>query len=251
MLRGPRIVWDRNAGAFLVWENRLLKLKGIYIPVFVTLVLLAGLATDTLSRPRPKDADRFHANVYQQVMSIPIEIGPWRGTDLPEQPAAVALLRPNVILHRRYVSSEQAGRPVDFLLVHCRDARDMTGHYPPVCYPAHGFTTLEGLNANPIEWRVGARSIQGMEYGYTRMEDGRVSSCVVSNLLVLPNGHFAQGMVEVKEAAADYLRQFYGAAQIQIVLDATVPDAERRAIVTEFLVAIAPVLDALSSGGTQ
>jgi hypothetical protein len=236
----------------LIVEAGLFRRKDIRIPVLVTLVLLAGLAADTLSRPRPKDADQFHAKVYDGVTAIPLTIGgTWRGSVLPDQPAAVKLLRPNVMLHRRYVSEKHPGRAVDFLLVHCRDARDMTGHYPPNCYPAHGYTSLGGLKASPVEWRVGDRVIEGMEYGYTRMDDGRVTACVVSNLLVLPNGRFVRGMTEVREAAADYLRQFYGAAQVQIVMDATVPEEERREIVSEFLVAIAPVLDLLSSRGIQ
>jgi hypothetical protein len=223
----------------------------MYIPVFITLALLGGLATETLSRPRPRDADRFHADVYAACQAIPVRIGAWRGVELKAKPAAMKLLRPNAIVYRQYFHEDRPGRAVDFLLVQCRDARDMAGHYPPVCYPAHGYTTIEGLERVPAEWHVAGRTITGVEYGYTRMDEGRPTSCVVSNLLVLPNGRFAQGMSEVKEAAADYLRQFYGAAQVQVVMDATVPLEERRKIVAEFLGAIVPVLDVLSSGGTR
>jgi hypothetical protein len=231
-----------------------LGMNRMYVPVVVTLVLLAGLATETLSRPRPKDADGYHAAVKRQAEAIPLSMGTWRGVDLKPAPAAVALLRPNVILHRRYTDNRPTDTrpPVDFLFVQCRDARDMQGHYPPVCYPAHGYTKLSD---EPAEWRVGDRTIVGMEYAYSRTEDGVPTSCVVSNLLILPTGKYAQGMTEVREAAADYLRQFYGAAQVQVVMDARVAREERDTIVREFLAGILPVLDSISGvaagGGKQ
>ena len=228
-------------------------MKSTYVPVLVTLALLAGLATETLSRPRPKDADGYHAVVKSQMEAIPLSIGTWRGTELPPKPEAVALLRPNKILHRHYTDSRMKDPrpPVDLLFVHCRDARDMQGHYPPVCYPAHGYTKVSEEMA---EWRVGERTIIGMEYAYSRTEEGVPMSCVVSNLLILPTGKYAQGMTEVREAAADYLRQFYGAAQVQVVMDARVAREERHKIVCEFLSELLPVLDSITvaaDGGKQ
>lgn len=220
--------------------------KGFNLPVFLTLVLLAGLATETLSRPRPKDADGYHAKVFQHVHSIPMTIGAWRGEDMPEKPAAIALLRPNAFLHRRYVDTtlNDPRPPVDFLFVQCRDARDMQGHYPPVCYPAHGYSHVSDEVA---QWQVGERTIIGMEYSYSRTEGGVPTSCVVSNLLILPTGQYARGMDEVREAAADYLRHFYGAAQVQIVMDARVAREQRDEVVREFLGAIVGALDSLTA----
>lgn len=240
-------------------------MKRTYVAVLATLALLGGLATETLSRPRPKDADGYHAVVKSQMEAIPLSIGTWRGTEMPEKPEAVALLRPNKILHRRYIDSRMKDPrpPVDLLFVHCRDARDMQGHYPPVCYPAHGYTKLSEEPAEwrveqrtlvAAEWQVRERTIVGMEYSYSRTEEGIPASCVVSNLLILPTGKYARGMTEVREAAADYLRQFYGAAQVQVVMDARVAREERHEIVCEFLSELLPVLDSItvaSDGGKQ
>jgi hypothetical protein len=216
-----------------------------YIPAILTLLLLAGLTAETLSRPRPSDAEPYHQRVRQAADNIPKVIGEWVGSDISVPPAAVALLRPNVILHRRFVNSATR-RVADFLLVQCRDARDMTGHYPPVCYRAHGWTPV---SAKPIQWRIADRDIPGMEYDYTRTEDGQANSCVVSHLMILPSGRYVRDIVEIHNAAADYLRQFFGAAQIQIVVDSNVSAEERQAIVQTLLSANLPLLDAICSGG--
>jgi hypothetical protein len=217
------------------------------IPLFVTLLLLGGLTAESMSRPKPKDAEPFHQRVRQVCDEMPRAIGEWVGTDIAIPPAAVALLRPNAIVHRRFVQ-QSTGRRSDFLLVQCRDARDMLGHYPPVCYPAHGWTQR---SATPVEWQVEPKTFQGMEYEYTRVEEGQTITCVVSNLIILPDGRVARGMDDISKVAADYLRQFYGAAQIQIVVDAGVRLEARREIVSMVLGAHVQLLETLSSGGTR
>lgn len=218
-----------------------------FIPAILTLLLLGGLAAETLSRPKPADAEPFHQRIRQISERIPNVIDNWVGSDIAVTPAAVALLRPNVILHRRYVHTDTR-RAADFLLVQCRDARDMSGHYPPVCYPAHGWTQIA---ATPIQWQVGDRTVAGMEYEYARTEDGQTNSCIVSHVMILPSGRYVRDMADIRQAAADYLRQFYGAAQIQIVMDAAVPVEQRRGIVQTLLGANTALLDGLSSGGNQ
>lgn len=222
-------------------------IRNRYMSMFVSMLLLAGLAAESLSRPRPKDADPFHQRVRNSVEQMPEFIGEWAGAKIDIPPAAQALLRPNAMVHRRF-RQQSTGRRADFLLVQCRDARDMLGHYPPVCYPAHGWTARL---STPVEWQVGAKTIQGMEYEYTRVEEGQTVSCVVSNLIILPDGRMARSMDEIGRVAADYLRQFYGAAQIQVVVDGDLRMEDRREVVSMVLNAHAQLLETLSSGGTQ
>jgi hypothetical protein len=58
-------------------------------------------------------------------------------------------------------------------------------------------------------------------------------------------------MDDISKVAADYLRQFYGAAQIQVVVDAGIRMAARREIVSMVLGAHVQLLETLSSGGTR
>ena len=58
-------------------------------------------------------------------------------------PEAQELLRPNAIFSRRFQRPGEIG--VHVLVVHCSDARDMIGHYPPICYPSSGWvSTITG-----------------------------------------------------------------------------------------------------------
>jgi hypothetical protein len=213
----------------------------------LTLVLLGGLAAETQFRPRPADAEPFHKRVSSALRQMPTMIGEWDSREVPIPPAAVALLKPNAYFSRRY-TNRNTGRTVDFLLVQCRDARDMGGHYPPVCYPAHGWSPI---SAKPVEWQVGGKPLPGMEYEFSRIDEAQTFSTVVSNLMILPTGRYVREMSEIRKAAADYLRQFYGAAQIQVVMPAAVPEEERRELVQMLLEANLPMLQTLGSGGTQ
>lgn len=221
------------------------KIPSRFLAAAITLVLLLGLAAETLSRPTPVDAEPFHARMRAAREAVPSRIGDWAGEEVPIPAAAVALLKPNALLSRRYVN-QRTGRVASFLLVQCRDARDMSGHYPPVCYPANGW---QEVSARPVEWSLGERRIAGMEYQYSRVAGDQVMTTAVSNVIALPDGRYGKGMQEVRELAADYLRRFYGAAQIQVVLDASLPEEERRAIFCELVGANLPLLEALGSGG--
>jgi hypothetical protein len=219
--------------------------RSSYLPAVLTLALIGGLGAETLWRPRPADAEPHHQRVRLAAAQSPLEFGDWKGVDTPVPPAAIVLLKPNVIISRQY-HNRQTGRSVNFLLVHCKHARDLAGHYPPVCYPAHGWRA-SGSEEN--DWLVAGRLIPGTEYDFYRSDGGRDTHCTVSNLMVLPGRGFARDMKEVRKAAADYLRQFYGAAQIQVVMDAEVPADERQDIVRAFLEANLHLIEELRSGG--
>lgn len=217
------------------------------MPLIATVILLIAIVAEGFYRPQPQDAEPFHARVRQAVEQVPKVIGDWEGNDSQLPPAAVALLRPNATLSRRYINKTR-NQVADLLIVQCRDARDMGGHYPPVCYPAHGWTRVA---ERPVEWQIAGKNILGMEYEFSRIVEGRSVSCVVSDLMILPDGRFVREMDRIRRAAADYLRQFYGAAQIQIVTNAGVPAEERHEIASTLLEANVPLLDALCAGGTR
>src|SRR5688572_23609198 len=120
-------------------------------PIAVTLLLLGGIALDqALFRVPAANAAPYHALVQAAAAKIPFHIDTWFGTDIPVPPAATKLLKPNVIVSRRYAEM-LTGRRVDFLLVQCTDARDIVGHYPPICYVTHGWTQE---SAEPRDWEV-------------------------------------------------------------------------------------------------
>ena len=119
--------------------------------------------------------------------------------------------------------------------------------------------TWETGPARAGKWRVkgvgGSDNlvIPGMEYEYWRMENGTPRTYVVRNLIILPQGRYARDIQEVREAAGDYLRQFYGAAQVQVMFAASrfPTDAERDRVFADLMGQCRGALDALTSGGAR
>ena len=107
---------------------------------WLTLALLLGMSRVLPNRSEfnPNSQQR-KAEVAHAMQSIPMFIGRWVGQDKEVPKEAQKLLRPNAILSRIYTS---AASPTTWIVVvHCSDARDLDGHYPPKCYPAHGWIT--------------------------------------------------------------------------------------------------------------
>lgn len=216
-------------------------------PALVSAGLLSAIGTASLIRPGLDDAEPFHERIRLATRAIPYQIGLWSGEDKQLPPAAIKLLRPNVLFNRAYHNLE-TGQQVTLLLVQCKDARDLAGHYPPICYPAHGW--IEDY-ARPRDWTVRGLNIQAMEYGFSfaRLED--TSRIVVYNFMVLPDGQILRDMQGVRQAADDYTRHFFGAAQVQLIADAIVPDARRGQAFHDLLAANQPLLEALMSGAKE
>jgi hypothetical protein len=99
---------------------------------------------------RAPDPEPYHASVRQAAASVPLRTGTWFATEEPVPPSAMALIKPNVILSRRYVDAI-SGQQAILLLVQCRDARDLLGHWPPVCYAGQGW--VQELAAER-QWQV-------------------------------------------------------------------------------------------------
>jgi hypothetical protein len=222
----------------------------------MVLTLLCGVGAEALARPKASDAAPFHRRIRELTGLIPTTIGNWKGEDIAVPQEAIKMLRPNALLQRRYVDQSDPTldpsrrRFVDLLLVQCGDARDMGAHYPPVCYPNQGF--IQDSVSRAIVWEVTPNHpILGTEYHFTRTKGDGQEVLYVIDLLILPNGIFASNIQEVRKAASDYLRQYYGAAQIQIVFNAKYSPAERDQVFRELMAVNLPMIDTLSSGGTR
>jgi len=210
--------------------------KPRYIPAILTVALLMGLSAETLSRPRPGDAEPYHVRAFDAANAM-VSPDDWTFTKLDIPDAAVALLKPNARICRQYATPT---RSFQFLLIQCKDARDMGGHYPPICYPGSGWVPVGNEKGREMTWKVGDKTIIGMEYEFTNGHDGQTITRTVDDLLILPREFggedcYVRNMHQIREAAGDYLRQFYGAAQIQLIFDGAVPENERRDIFTQLI----------------
>ena len=215
------------------------------LPGCATLSILAGVVSErSLFRTVPVDSAPYHARVSEAAKSVPLHIGSWLGTETPVPAAAIQILHPNVILSRRYVNLS-TGQAVSFLLVQVRDARDILGHYPPVCYAGQGWTRDA---AEPVDWRLDDQVIHGTRYLFSSERAERRSEIVIDNALFLPNGTTCRDMDGVDAAARDNRLKFFGAAQVQVVYDSTIPGGQRQDLFETFIRAARPVVEQLSTG---
>lgn len=224
----------------------------------LALVLLSLLAAETFSRPQPSDSEPYHAAVRHAGTLIPQQFGDWVGHDQKSSVDAERLLKPNIIFSRNYIN-RQNGRVVGVLIVHCKDARSLEGHYPPVCYPSSGYTAL---TTKERQWHLASTTVPGMEYKFGKgpPEPGEL---LVYNFLILPpkydksgakqeEGAYVPDMKGVNRNAWDYLRRYFGAAQVQVVYrDPQITADEREAIFQEMVRVHMPLIEAIRSGAKQ
>lgn len=221
--------------------------------IAISLFLLGTVAAYRIEMQKtPVGAEAYHRRAYEISLDCPLKIGDWEGKDEKVMQGAVELLHPNVLICRRFANAK-TGMSVNLLIVQCPDARDILGHYPPVCYPAHGW--LKGREDVPNDWNVGARTYHGMEYEFSRMirDHGTGSDHVlrtrVCDFMLLPDGESSPDMNFVTARAQGYRERFFGAAQVQVQFDADVPESLRDEVFDTLVGAHQALLDHIGSGG--
>jgi hypothetical protein len=208
-----------------------------------TSVLLLGVAVDRWILREPSlDPTHYHSRVKAEAARIPLHFANWLGADVPVPNAATQMLKPNVLLSRRYqqLSTDQS---VTVLLVQCADARDIQGHYPPVCYPGQGWALV---SSEPREWNTGRRIVLGMRYVFRTGELAESNETTIDNFMLLPDGRTARTMDDVRLAAADRRRRLFGAAQVQIVYGANLTEQQRLQVFHTFLEQLNSTISAIA-----
>jgi hypothetical protein len=158
--------------------------------------------------------------------------------------AASSALKPNVLISRQY-QNLRTGEQAALVIVQCRDARHLLGHYPPVCYVASGW---ENQSAHRRDWRVGGQVYRGTEYVFARQVQGRTVGQHVVNFMLLPDGRTAPDMVAVNAVAQDPRRKFFGAAQVQVLTDVQMSRDTRQRVLRDLMVSNTALFDAIRSG---
>ena len=222
-----------------------MKLKSI-LPLFVTASMLGGIVLFGRSAENIAEANEYHLRIEAAVKSIPTKIGDWEGVDMELPPEAVALLKPNAVCSRHYVN-RKSGVSAVLLLIQCRTARDMLGHYPPVCYKSNGF---QMRSSEEQVWHAEDLDVEAMEYEFFQAFPTRMETVVVGNVLILPDGRFVRDMDTIRSMAGDHVKQAFGAAQMQLRVSSKIEllPEQRSAIYEEFLGEIRDVIRAIATG---
>lgn len=210
----------------------------------LSLVLVGGLYAQMRSYAVQDDTRPFHAEVKAAIEQVPTIWGSWEGTEVKPPEAAGQLLRPNAMLSRSYREAS-TGRWARLIIIHCRDSRDMGGHYPPNCYRGSGWTQRD--KPTIFEGEFWGRPVPIAEYRFTRTELNAAIDWTIYDFFVLPSGRLVTSMDEIYAASSDYRARPYGAAQIQVIVDSSLPEAERRAILAEMLSPLDQVMKKLQA----
>jgi hypothetical protein len=212
----------------------------------LTLVLLCVLPAVFPNRTTADEAALTRQRaVARAVEHAPYRIGSWIGEDIQVPPAATRLLRPNAILSRRFrrIDDDLA---VDLLLVHCTDARDMGGHYPPNCYPSSGWLELGGDAPRQATLEVSDRSVPVRVYAFRRVQDdAREVRIRVLNVFILPGGELTADIHRIKTLAGRRALTTAGVAQLQIVSSSDLDEARVAEAAGEILAGMPELLNAL------
>lgn len=218
------------------------------VPV-VALLLMLGAGAEALTRPRPAGAEPYHAGIRKIVKEeMPSSFSGWAGSDTPVTKSAVELLKPNVIYSRQFFKNN---RRVSVMIVHCKDTRDIDGHYPAICYPANGW---ELQSKAPGKWQIDALNIEGIGYEFTKHKhDGGNDYMYIDNFILMPDGRIVPDMAAVRKQSADFMTRFHGAANVQIVfydreLGKDEGKIERDEIFTDMVHAHMPLIKAILAG---
>ncbi len=202
------------------------------------------LAAQCAPSPVTDDTTAFYAAARAAVEGIPVRIDTWEGTDSPVPDAAGQLLRPNVLFARTYRDS--AGPEwAKLIVIHCKDTRDMSGHYPPNCYRGSGWTQMADPQVQTLQ--IWGRQVPVAQYRFTRTEFRGTVDWLIYDFFVLPLGGFVTNMTEIQKASGDYRTRPYGAAQIQVIMDSSLSPESRERILRLMLEPIGPVIDQLQT----
>ncbi len=215
-------------------------------PGLSALLLLATVAFGLVGVEGGGTADAFHDRVRTTMEAVPYKIDRWVGSDVEAAAAATRLLRPVKLMQRRY-TDPATGRSFNLLMVYCGDTRDMLGHYPPNCYPAHGWKTKGDA---PATFQLEGMSFPATEYAFSRSVVGVDQTLGVFNFFALPSGtdRLVATMDAVNRASQTRSGVKLGAAQIQLLFDDSYTPAERAEVRASVLAALTPVIETITAG---
>ncbi len=210
--------------------------------------LRSALVSLNVDAPPQRGAPEYFERVAGAIERVPYRVGHWIGRDVEAQPAAVRLLRPNKLMQRRY-THDATGEDLNLLIVHCGDVRDMTGHYPPVCYPAHGWRQESGEPATEVIQLLGQLA-HARVYRFDLTREGASRRMSVVNFFVLPGsgGPITPDMADLERATQRRDSATLGSAQVQILTGERMSEDQRREVVAEFVRAVEPALREVARG---
>lgn len=184
-------------------------------PIATFAILLASAAVP--GQRSSVGAGEHTREVAAALAAVPLKLGNWIGSEVPVPTEAAEILQTNAILSREY--AEIGGtRAVTLAVIHCADLRDMVGHYPPVCYPANGWSLQQGEEPAATVRLAGGSSLSLQRYLFVRADrQGDLRMMTILNGFLLPDGTSTTSMRELTDRSERRAASSLGAVQFQLV----------------------------------
>jgi hypothetical protein len=218
---------------------------------WASLVVLCGLSTWMPSSVHVgEEAVLQRQRIAAAMAAVPFFVGEWVGRDEQVPPEAQKLLRPNAIFSRTY--QKPGGPGLHLLLVHCSDARDMIGHYPPICYPSSGWVAEDVPGPAEGVLHAGEGELPVRLYGFRRMhERGRVDRIIIFSAFILPGGAVSRDIDRINRQSERLEISVQGVAQLQVIVPAALGRANAVAAANDLLGGLEELLRALQVGAAK
>lgn len=218
-------------------------------PALTALLLCACLAVGELDTLQHPNAEPYWERIGQRIDELPYLVGGFVGVDSEVTPAAIKLLKPNRLKQRTYMDPA-SGQYLTLMVVHCKDVRDMLGHYPPNCYPAHGWRR-EGTQDTTVH--LAGADHPARLYEFSQRTDATEERMHILNFFVVPTR--AKPIVADTEAldrsTGSRRAAGLGAAQVQILAKDPALLAPDSTVIARFMEAIEPAVREISKGPTS
>ncbi|HOB75121.1 MAG TPA: EpsI family protein [Phycisphaerae bacterium] len=145
--------------------------------VAASVILLAGGVGQRWLEHRLAEADAAPVKLDRPLATLPLEIGSWRGVDLPMNQRLVDFAGCDDYINRRY-RAEGSSESVELYVAYAARPARMLSHRPQVCYPAHGWTPRD-VRRERIELPDG-RGFDCLVQHFTRQQPDREAAIVLS-----------------------------------------------------------------------
>lgn len=221
---------------------------GFGVPVATALAFAAAWTALPTLETDPAIEARYAA-VRESVESLPERIGPWRTSPVPVPLAEQRILKPNAMISRR-LSLLGSSVEAQLLLIHCRDVRDMLGHWPATCYVSAGWSPEPGSGRTLAVPRDGLE-LKSQRHRFSRVRGGSdLERTEVWSAFLAPGEPTTGSLDDLSGRAGARLRSQQGIAQIQVCFSGWIPDAQADEAVGSVLRAIPlPLLELLKGDG--
>ena len=187
--------------------------------------------------PPAPDVEVRYRTIRDEVLALPSRLGPWRGEDVEVPLAEQRILKPNAMLSRS-LSMLGGDERAHLLLIHCRDVRDMLGHWPASCYVSAGWKPEKDASRTIAVPHAGLE-LQALRHRFSRVRgEELIERTEVWSAFLAPGEPPTGSLNDLAGRAGGRMRSRQGIAQVQVCFPGFMDDAAAERAVRSILEAL-------------